>query len=168
MACNEDLVFGYPGEGRLNDERLRQMQRVMPQFDDGMPSHLVAAMIWLDEQCGLRQEGDYVLIQPTLAGRLLMEATFVNPAIQRAIEAEDEATLERLTGLAVFEMRFNNDRDVPAPIRGKVVRLRVMTRSEAMRLSFIYTVRATGEFIYLPGFESQLVTPSPRTVQELQ
>jgi hypothetical protein len=163
VACNDNLVFG-----RRYDDQLRRLRAALPSFDEGTASHLVAAMLWLDEQFGLRQPDDYVLINPMLAGWLLMEAAPVNPAISRAIEAEDEATLERLTGLQPFEMRFEDDGSIPGNIRGRTVRLRIMSPREAGALSLIYTIRANGEFIHLPGYELRLSGALLLNVQQLQ
>ncbi|HSX00716.1 MAG TPA: hypothetical protein VLF67_00610 [Candidatus Saccharimonas sp.] len=162
MACNEDLVFGHH-----NDALLRRLHADLSPFDDSSATHLVAAMIWFDEQSNLRQPGDYVLITPSLIGWLLADAGPVNPEIIQAVKLEDEATLQRLTGLQPFEMKFEDNALVPDVIRGKTLLMRIMSRKEALRLSFIYTVRATGEFIYLPGFETQLMGVAPRTTQEL-
>ncbi len=168
MATYDDLTFGH---GR--DELLEQLHEVMVDFDNSDPVYLVAAMLWLDEQSGLRQDGDYVLMTPALAGWLLMAVTPTNPAIAQAmaVEGEDDETdetLVRLTSAQPFEAEFTSPHGeeytarYPETIRGKKVLLRVMNEAEAAKLSFIYTVRADGTFIYLND------PNAPRTVQELQ
>lgn len=164
MAFSEDFVFGH---GR--DELLEEMYDAIDGYDDSMPSHQVAGVLWLDQQFGLTQPDDYVLITPGLAMWLIQEVTIVGTDLQRALEEGLEEIDRRITEQP-FEIKFVSPhgdeytKGFPENIRSKTVLVRVMNEHETAKLSSIYTVRANGEFIYLPHAGSQ----QPRTVQDLQ
>jgi hypothetical protein len=163
MACNEDFVFGH---GR--DELLNQLHDEIPDaFQDDSVS-MMAALLWLDERYGLRKDGDYVLVTPGLAVWLIFQVT-VDSEVQRMMDAEDDEGLLRLTTEKPFEVKCESFEGpeytlaYPETIRGKTVLVRVMNEREASQLSIMYTVRADGTFIYLPGIGGR-----PTSVQELQ
>lgn len=178
MTCNEDLVYGYG-----IDDRLNELYRLMPGAFQDDPLSTAAGLIWLDERFGLRQEGDYVLLNPSLAMWFLAMVKPTDAVLARDIQAaaDDESegeselvqSIVRRTSEQPFEVRCESPEGdeytqaYPEYIRGKTITVRIMTEHEMAGLSFAYTVRADGTFIYRPGFKSQLAYGEPRTLQDV-
>jgi hypothetical protein len=169
MCTSEDLTFGYG-----IDDELNKLYHTMPGAFDDDPVAMVAALLTLDEQFNLRQEGDYVLVTPGLMMWLFAMVKPVSEKLKQAIQSEDYEACERLTTSQPFEVCFESPEGAeyteqyPEIVRGKTVRLRVMSEAQASELTFLYTVRSDGTFIYRPGFESRLAgNTQPRTMQDL-
>lgn len=163
MCTYDDFTWGHG-----IDDKLKELEAAIPgglMEDD--PVSLVAAAIMLDQLFGLHQEDDYVLVQPALIMWLMMMVTPVNPEIVKAIADEDDNTLTRLI-TETFEACFESPEgpeytaQYPEIVRGKNVRLRVMTEAQAGQLTLLCTMRADGTFIYLPN------KGQPRTLQDLE
>ena len=163
MATYGDLTYGHG-----LDDKLDALQEVLPNLFDEDPISLVAAMLMLDQQFGLHQDDDYVLLAPGLLMWLAMMIKPVDEALTRAIEDEDEDALRRLTVENTFEALFESPEgpelteQYPEIVRGKKIRLRVMTEEQSTKLSLLCTVRADGTFIYCPNPDAR-----PQTIQDL-
>jgi hypothetical protein len=161
MANDDDLTFGH---GR--DELLERLYEIMPSLDLDEAADMVAGVIWLDTQLELRQEGDYILVNPGAGAWLLMSVSPTDPQIARAVQMMDPSIEEKVSK-EPFEVKFTcpegseHDNMFPEFIRGQTVLMRIMNETEAQRLGFVVTVRADGAFITLPA------SNEPANVNEL-
>jgi hypothetical protein len=153
MSTSENLVFGQDDN---IDELLEKLLEAMPTGFDDDPLSMVAALLTLDEHYGLRQEGDYVLMPPAMMWLMAMVQP-VDPALKQALEQEDDAVINRLTVDQPFEVECSSPEgpeytaQYSEIVRGKRIRLRVMSEAQSSQLDDIYTVRQDGTFIYLPS-----------------
>lgn len=135
MSSNQDFVSKRP-----EDPMLSRMYTELPGLQpDTIPSHVVAAILWLDKARGIMEPDDYILLNASVAGWVMMEFEICDPEIEKARSAaaldtdNDEKSLEDFGELVAkpFMIRFSESDLVPSNIRDRQVAIAVMRDRDA-------------------------------------
>lgn len=160
MSVYDDLTYGHG-----YDEILTKLDELLPGSDADEVSFDMIKLVLLDEHLGLSQPGDYVLISPASVWAIAVLGV-QDPVIAKAFcEDEESASASERATNAPFEVKiaynpalFESPEDchranssLPANLRGRVLRVRLMRADETKKLPPMLTVRADGKVIYLPS-----------------
>lgn len=147
------------------EDLLDRMWAELPDLGLDYPSHVIAGLLWLDNANQLTQEGDYVLLDPSLAAWLSEEVTIGSPEINQILDrlrnTEDETEETRLAlefeQLTAKPFIVTFKEGTAKTLQGKKVLIAIKTFDEAeIPGTFGATLRADGTLIGPAPYKRQL------------